>query len=270
MGFTPFLIVAVDNVMIIAMNAILQRTGGADGDMLVTCNTIVQSFMLVVTMPLGGISGGTQGILGFNYGARQVDRVRQAQKYIVGLCVGYTTLLFVLARVAGPLFVRLFTKNPVLAQEGPSRPLKSAPLAIIPLGVQYELVDGFTGIGQVRLSLPLSFWRKLVYFVAIFALPAALWSPGRLLRRAPVRHYGPGRDHRGLLPGHGEDSAGTGRDRPGQFAPWGSWSPVGTVQDRPSRQARLVSYAHACLERPSATAALWPAICRLIMKKPKK
>ena len=172
MGFTPFLIVAVDNVMIIAMNAILQRTGGADGDMLVTCNTIVQSFMLVVTMPLGGISGGTQGILGFNYGARQVDRVRQAQKYIVGLCVGYTTLLFVLARVAGPLFVRLFTQDPVLAQEA-FEAIKICTLAIIPLGVQYELVDGFTGIGQVRLSLPLSFWRKLVYFVAIFALPAA-------------------------------------------------------------------------------------------------
>ena len=46
MGFTPFLIVAVDNVMIIAMNAILQRTGGADGDMLVTCNTIVRSARL--------------------------------------------------------------------------------------------------------------------------------------------------------------------------------------------------------------------------------
>ena len=33
-------------------------------------------------------------------------------------------------------------------------------------------MDGFTGIGQVRLSLPLSFWRKLVYFIAVFALPA--------------------------------------------------------------------------------------------------
>ena len=172
MGFTPFLIVAVDNVMIIAMNAILQRTGGADGDMLVTCNTIVQSFMLVVTMPLGGISGGTQGILGYNYGARQVDRVRKAQKYIVGLCVGYTAILFVLARVAGPLFVRLFTQEPELAQEA-YEAIKVYTLAIIPLGVQYELVDGFTGMGQVRLSLPLSFWRKLVYFVAIFALPAA-------------------------------------------------------------------------------------------------
>ncbi|CCX37523.1 putative efflux protein MATE family [Clostridium sp. CAG:1013] len=171
-GFTPFLIVAIDNVMIIAMNAILQTTGGAEGDMLVTCNTIVQSFMLVVTMPLGGISGGTQGILGYNYGARQVDRVRQAQKYIVGLCVGYTALMFVLARVAGPLFVRLFTQEPQLAEEAFDA-IKICTLAIIPLGVQYELVDGFTGIGQVRLSLPLSFWRKLVYFVAIFLLPMA-------------------------------------------------------------------------------------------------
>ena len=78
----------------------------------------------------------------------------------------------VLARVAGPLFVRLFTQDPVLAQEA-FEAIKICTLAIIPLGVQYELVDGFTGIGQVRLSLPLSFWRKLVYFVAIFALPAA-------------------------------------------------------------------------------------------------
>lgn len=171
MGFTPFLIIAIDNVMIIAMNAILQRTGGPEGDMLVTCNTIVQSFMLVVTMPLGGISGGTQGILGYNYGARQVERVRQAQKYIVGLCVGYTAILFVLARIAGPLFVRLFTQDPQLAGEAFDA-IKICTLAIIPLGVQYELVDGFTGIGQVRLSLPLSFWRKLVYFVAIFLLPA--------------------------------------------------------------------------------------------------
>ena len=133
MGFTPFLIVAVDNVMIIAMNAILQRTGDADGDMLVTCNTIVQSFMLVVTMPLGGISGGTQGILGYNYGARQVDRVRKAQKYIVGLCVGYTAILFVLARVAGPLFVRLFTQEPSLPRKL-MRPSRSAPWPSSPWG----------------------------------------------------------------------------------------------------------------------------------------
>ena len=62
--------------------------------MLITCATIVQSFMLVVTMPLGGISGGTQTILGYNYGAKQLDRVVKAQKYIILLCVGYTALMF--------------------------------------------------------------------------------------------------------------------------------------------------------------------------------
>ena len=77
-GFTPFAIIAVDNVMIIAMNAVLKRYGGAaQGDMLLTCATIAQSFMLVVTMPLGGISSSTQTILSFNYGARRPDRVRE-------------------------------------------------------------------------------------------------------------------------------------------------------------------------------------------------
>lgn len=171
MGFTPFLIIAIDNVMIIAMNAVLQKTGGAQGDLLVTCNTIVQSFMLVVTMPLGGISGGTQTILGYNYGARQADRVRAAQRQIVKLCLLYVVVLFLLARLAGPLFVRLFTQDAAIAQKAVWA-IKVCTLAIIPLGIQYELVDGFTAIGQVRFSLPLSFWRKLVYFAAVFALPA--------------------------------------------------------------------------------------------------
>ena len=141
------------------------------GYSLVTCATIAQSFMLVVTMPLGGISGGTQTILSYNYGARQTSRVRSAQKYITGLCVGYTVLLFAAARVCGGLFVRLFTQDPAVAQQA-LWAIRVCTLAIIPLGVQYELVDGFTALGQVKLSLPLSFWRKGVYFVSLFLLPA--------------------------------------------------------------------------------------------------
>ena len=114
----PFLIIAVDNVMIIAMNAVLQHYGGAElGDRLITCATIAQSFMLVVTMPLGGISAGTQTILAFNYGARNRERIVQAQKYIVLMCAAYVTVLFILARLAGPLFVRLFTADAGLAAE---------------------------------------------------------------------------------------------------------------------------------------------------------
>lgn len=170
-GFTPFIIIAVDSVMIIAMNAVLQHYGGpSQGDTLVTCATIAQSFMLVVTMPLGGISGGTQTILGFNYGACNTQRVRQAVRRITMMCVGYTGILFILAHLAGPLFVRLFTQDEALAKLAFDS-IKICTLAILPLGLQYEMVDSLTAIGQVRLSLPLSFFRKLVYFGALFVLP---------------------------------------------------------------------------------------------------
>lgn len=171
LGFSPFAIIALDNVMIIAMNSVLQHYGGSEqGDMLVTCATIVQSLMLVVTMPLGGITGGTQTILGYNYGARDTQRVKKAQKYIFLMCVAFTGIMFVLAWTCGIYFVRLFTGDPVLIEET-MKAVRICTLAIIPLGIQYEIVDGFTAIGQVRFSLPLSFWRKGIYFAAIFLLP---------------------------------------------------------------------------------------------------
>ena len=170
LGITPFLIIAMDNVMIISMNSLLQRYGGAQGDFLVTVNTIVQSFMLVMTMPLGGISGGTQCILSYNYGAGYSDRVLKAQKYIVILCMLYTAVLFVLARVAGPLFASLFTTDPAINAEA-CRAIRICTIFAVPLGIQYEIVDGFTGMGQVQMSLPLSFWRKGVYFIALFLIP---------------------------------------------------------------------------------------------------
>ena len=171
-GLSPFLIIAFDNIMIIALNAVLQKYGGAsEGDLLITCATIVQSFMLVVSMPLGGISGGTQTILAFNYGAKQGDRVKKAQKYIFLLCALYTALMMLVAQCAGGLFVRLFTSDPVLSAET-IKAIKIYTLAIIPLGLQYEFVDGFTALGLVHLSLPLSMFRKTVFFAMLFILPA--------------------------------------------------------------------------------------------------
>ena len=175
LGFTPFSIIAVDNAMIIAMNAVLQRYGGAqEGDLLITVATIAQSFMLVVTMPLGGISGGTQPILSFNYGARKVERVLHAQRRIFLWCLAFTAAMFAVAWLAGPLFARLFTSD-ALVTEKAAWAIRVCTLALIPLGLQYEIVDGFTAIGQVRYAWPLSFWRKAVYFAALFMLPA-LWG----------------------------------------------------------------------------------------------
>ena len=86
-GFSPFVIIALDNVLIISQNMVIQRLGGpGQGDTILTCAAIVQSFMLIITMPLGGITSGTQTILGYNYGARR----RYPQRGICSLkCLGY-------------------------------------------------------------------------------------------------------------------------------------------------------------------------------------
>lgn len=170
-GFTQFLIIAFDNIMIISMNAILQKYGGAElGDTLITANTIIQSFMLIVTMPLGGISTGTQCIHSYNYGAYQVDRVKEALRYIAKVCIGYCIIMFVVAWGFGKYFIYLFNKDTVIVSYA-LRALHLVTLFIIPLGLQYELVDSMTALGQVKISLPLSFFRKTVYFVSLFLLP---------------------------------------------------------------------------------------------------
>lgn len=171
LGLSPFLIIAFDNVLIIAMNAALQRFGGEKGDMLLTCNTILQSFMLMVTMPLSGITGGTQAILGYNFGARRSDRVLAAQQYIVLLGIFFTTIMFIIAQTMPQYFVRIFTREEEYV-ELTVWAIRIFTLGVIPLAVQYAIVDGYTGMGIASIAISLSSFRKIIYLLGVFLIPA--------------------------------------------------------------------------------------------------
>ena len=173
LGLSPFLIIAFDNVLIIALNTALQRWGGVEGDKLITCTTIVQSFMLIITMPLGGITGGTQPILGFNFGARRPGRIREAQKWITLLALAFNTVMFLLAQTVPQYFVYLFTRNPEYVALT-VRAIRSYTLGVIPLALQYEIVDGFTGMGIPSFAMALSMFRKTLYLGSVAVLPLFL------------------------------------------------------------------------------------------------
>ena len=98
-------------------------------------------------------------------------RVKQAVRTVARLCMGYALVMTLAGFAAGGLFARLFTRDAAVLAEA-ARAIRICVLAIVPLGVQYEIVDGFTALGQAQIALPLSFWRKAVYFAALFALPA--------------------------------------------------------------------------------------------------
>ncbi|HIZ78202.1 MAG TPA: MATE family efflux transporter [Candidatus Lachnoclostridium stercorigallinarum] len=170
-GFTPFIIVAFDNILIISLNSVIQRYGGAgQGDMLLTCATIVQSFMLIVTMPLSGITTGTQTILGYNFGARRPDRIVKAEKNIFFMCLVFTTVMFIIAHTIPEYFVRIFTRDETYVKVTVDA-IKVYTLGVIPLAAQYTIVDGFTGMGLSLAAMSLSTFRKTIFFLCVFCIP---------------------------------------------------------------------------------------------------
>ena len=171
LGLSPFLIIAFDNVLIISLNMLIQRYGGeSQGDMLLTCMTIVQSFMLMVTMPLGGITGGTQTILGYNYGAGRPDRIKKAGIHISSLALGFTTIMFILAHTVPQYFVRIFTQNEAYV-ELTVWAIKIYTMGIIPLALQYAVVDGFVGMGVAKVAISLSMFRKVIFLGGAALIP---------------------------------------------------------------------------------------------------
>ena len=160
------------------MNAALQYHGGPEyGDTLITCATIVQSYMLLITSPMLGITGGSQPLTAYNLGAGKQDRICKIVKCVLLLCIGFTAVMFVLSRVFAELFAGIFTTGPEyisLSAWG----IRVFTLMVVPLAFQYTFVDSLTALGMTRLSLGLSLFRKALYLLAVCLLPFALSPSG--------------------------------------------------------------------------------------------
>lgn len=171
LGLSPFLILATDSIIIIGLNTMLQKYGGAaEGDMLIAAATIVQSCLMLITSPMLGITSGSQPIISYNYGAGQSMRVKKTVKQVLLNCVVFTAVMFVVSQFLPIYFVRIFTKDPeyiALSVWG----IRVFTAAIVPLSFQYTFVDSLTALGATHISLALSLFRKTTYFGATCILP---------------------------------------------------------------------------------------------------
>lgn len=171
MGICPFIILATDSIIIIGMNMALQRFGGAQGDMLISAVTITQSYFLLVTGPLIGISGGVQPLISFNFGAANAERVKKSVKYALVMAIILTSSMFVISRLFAGTFVRFFTESAETAAIS-IWGIKVFTLAIVALAFQYVCVDALTALGKIETALYLSASRKLLFLILIFVFAA--------------------------------------------------------------------------------------------------
>ena len=169
-GVSPFIIFASDSILLIALNAMLKQYGGGDADLLITAATIVQSFFLLITYPLGGITGGTQGLLSYNFGAGYLDRVRETLKKEQIVALIFTSFMFVVTMTSSELFARMFTNDEEMIKLS-AHYMRIYASMVIPLSFQYVNVDSMTALGQIKLALPLSMCRKLSYIAFVFIFP---------------------------------------------------------------------------------------------------
>ena len=170
LGISPFIIISTDSLIIIAMNAALQHYGGTQGDLLISSMTIIQSYFLLITGPLIGISGGVQPLISYNFGAKYEKRVKQSISFALVEGILFTGIMFFVSRFFADNFVCFFVNEPkvqVLAVWG----IKTFTLAIVPLAFQYVLVDALTALGKIKVSLYLSATRKLLFLTLTLALP---------------------------------------------------------------------------------------------------
>lgn len=83
-GMSPFLMNACACAVVIIINNALRSYGG---DLAIGAYGIVNRMLTLFVMIVIGVTQGMQPIIGYNYGARQFDRVRKTLKYgIIGRC----------------------------------------------------------------------------------------------------------------------------------------------------------------------------------------
>ncbi len=181
LGFAPFLTYALDSVLVILLNTALQRHGGpGEGDALLTCATIVQSYALLISMPMSGITLGCQGVVSFNLGAGDAVRVKKAIRAVFLLCLVFAGLMLAVTHLLSPAFVRLFTQTEDLMSRSVTF-IKLYAAAILVWPAQWVAVDLSTALGQVRLALFCSVFRKTIFTVAVLLLPILLTASAAFL-----------------------------------------------------------------------------------------
>lgn len=185
LGISPFIIMATDSVIIIVSNAVLQSRGGADGDLWITVSTVVQAFFQLITMPMMGISTGSQPVISYNYGAKNTALIKKAEKYITALCLGFTVFMTLVSLFAAGPFVSLFTSNAEIASRSVWG-IRIFMIGVIPLSFQYAFVDGLTALGQPQYAIVLSLTRKLIVYLGCILVLPVFWGAQAVFYAEPA------------------------------------------------------------------------------------
>lgn len=149
------------------------------GDAAVAAMSIVgKIFMFIFSVTLG-IGQGYQPVLGYNYGARNFRRVREAFFFTLKTCIVFMAACSIGGFAAAPFLMKLFiaTDPDVIAIGSKALRAQCLTMPLIPLGVMCNMT--FQSIGKSWTATFLAAARQGIFFLpSILILPRLLGLTG--------------------------------------------------------------------------------------------
>ena len=156
-GLAPFLLHMCASVVVIFVNKALKVHGG---DLYIGAYGIINRVALLFVMIVAGLNQGMQPIVGYNYGAKEYERVKRIHHTALGLCSIVMLAGMIICLFASELLMGMFTSNPETIQLG------ALALHIICWGFVVSSISVMTsgtleGLGKGFPSLVISFLRYI-------------------------------------------------------------------------------------------------------------
>lgn len=171
-GLPQFLIQIASAAIMLVYNHSLGRYGQLidperGADVAFAAFGIITSVSLVLIMPINGLSQGIQPILGYNYGAKQYDRVKKTLLIAIAYATLWMGLGFLAAELIPHYIIAAFNKKDADLLEFGAMALRITAIFLPLVGFQQVSSNYFLSAGRPKTSSLLSMSRQVFLFIPI-------------------------------------------------------------------------------------------------------
>lgn len=166
LGMSGFIMQGTNCLVQVVCNATLKVYGG---DVYVGVMTVINSAREILSLPVSGITNGAQPVLGYNYGAKEYEKVRQGIRFTAGLGIAYTVLAWFLVIMSPRLLLSVFTEDVVMIEAGIDA-LRLYFFGFFFMAFQFTGQSAFTSLGYSRHAIFFSLLRKAVIVAPLTVL----------------------------------------------------------------------------------------------------
>ncbi len=166
LGMPGFIMQGTNCLVQVVCNASLKVYGG---DLYVGIMTVINSAREILSLPVSGITNGAQPVLGYNYGAKEYEKVRQGIRFTGISGIIYTMLAWLLVILSPHLLLSIFTEDSVMIVAGADA-FRLYFFGYFFMAFQFTGQSAFTALGYSYHAIFFLLLRKVVIVVPLTML----------------------------------------------------------------------------------------------------